>query len=83
MLTISATSPSEEAPSWAASTRLQNYALTLSRENEERDEDSADESEGQRYRVVAAAKSTQLEIKEFVHDSTYPLHLSSATTKVC
>jgi hypothetical protein len=59
-------SPSEPAPTWAESTPLQNYALTLGYDTTEGEDDSADESEGQRYRVVAAAKSTKLEIKESV-----------------
>jgi hypothetical protein len=64
---------SEPAPAWAESTPLQNYALTLGQDKTEGDEDSADESEGQRYRVVAAAKSTKLELKELVrHPARIP-----------
>lgn len=72
-------SPTEEPPVWATSTALQNYALTLGLDTAEGDEDSADESqpEGQRYRVVAAAKSSKLEIKECVPFPPIPFHPSA------
>ncbi|KAH8679663.1 hypothetical protein BGZ60DRAFT_400397 [Tricladium varicosporioides] len=53
-----------DAPHWANVTPLSNYALTLGRGAAEGDDDSGDESEGPRYRVVAAEKSTRIEIKD-------------------
>ena len=48
---------SDEAPDWATSTPLENYALTVGQ-----DSDSPE-----KFQVVAAAKATKLEIKEQVH----------------
>jgi len=51
----------EPPPTWARSRALENFALVLGEGSE--DEESDDE-DGQRYRVAAAAKTTQLEIKD-------------------
>jgi hypothetical protein len=54
----------EPAPAWATSDHLENYALTLGKispEDYDAEHDSAD-----RYAVAAAAKTTKLEIKEYV-----------------
>jgi hypothetical protein len=58
------TSIAESPPTWARSTALENFALTLGKGPIEDDDDSAEEAEGQIYRVAAAAKTTKLEIKE-------------------
>lgn len=53
---------SEPAPAWARSRALENFALTLGEGTE--DEEESDEDDGKRYRVAAAAKTTQLEIEK-------------------
>jgi len=62
----------ESPPEWARSMALENFALTLGKGSAEEENDSADEKEG-RYRVVAAAKTTRLEIndaEEFLNNVT-------------
>jgi hypothetical protein len=60
----------EPPPSWAQLTPLKNYALTLGKspidsDNEDEAVSFIDESKGaQKYRVVAAARTTKVEIKE-------------------
>jgi hypothetical protein len=49
---------SEPAPEWAQSASLQNFAMTLG------PSPSAADEEGERYRVVAAEKTTRVEIDE-------------------
>ena len=64
------TSISELPPSWARSRTLDDFALTLGQtsvqNNEDEEADSDDEEPGtsRRYQVVAAAKTTNIEIKE-------------------
>jgi len=64
------TSISELPPPWARSRTLNDFALTLGQtsaeQNENGEEDSDDEESGtaHRYQVVAAAKTTNIEIKE-------------------
>ncbi|RDW68171.1 hypothetical protein BP6252_09567 [Coleophoma cylindrospora] len=60
----------EPSPAWARSRELENFALTLEEGSES--EESGDE-DGQRYRVAAAGKAAQLEIKDpkkFFHEIT-------------
>lgn len=65
-----ASSIQDSPPDWAELTQLGNYALTLGAGSEQGHDasnpstGSADESEGPRYRVAAAEKTTKLEIKE-------------------
>ncbi|PMD29393.1 hypothetical protein L207DRAFT_538810 [Hyaloscypha variabilis F] len=51
----------EPPPAWAESRALENFALTLGEDDEA---DDSEEEEGPRYRVVAAAKSVKLDIKD-------------------
>jgi hypothetical protein len=57
---------SEPPPDWAQSGSLENYALTLGKASKQAHdfEDNEDEGGIQGYRVVAAAKTTRVEIKE-------------------
>ena len=58
---------SEPPPAWAQSGSLQNFALTLGKaptKDHGTEDDPADEPGSQRYSVVAAAKTTRVEIKE-------------------
>jgi hypothetical protein len=60
-------SVSEPPPEWAQSGSLENYALTLGKSStQDRDieDDFEDKAGVQGYRVVAAAKTTRVEIKE-------------------
>ncbi|KAG4438582.1 hypothetical protein IFR05_005957 [Cadophora sp. M221] len=60
----------DSPPDWAKLTQLGNYALTLGAGSEQGHDasnpstGSADESEGARYRVAAAEKTTKVEIKD-------------------
>lgn len=57
-------SVSEPAPEWAQSVSLGNFALVLGK-GSTKDVDTDNDSEAaQTYRVVAAAKTTKIEIKE-------------------
>ncbi|KAL2070211.1 hypothetical protein VTL71DRAFT_13237 [Oculimacula yallundae] len=76
----------DSPPDWAELTQLGNYALTLGAGSEQGHEannsssGSQDESEGKRYRVAAAEKTTKVEIKdpeEFFEETT----LSSSSAK--
>lgn len=59
-------SVSEQPPDWAQSGSLENYALTLGKAPKQAHDFEEGEDEGgvQGYRVVAAAKTTRVEIKE-------------------
>lgn len=62
-------SVTEPPPEWAQSGSLENFALTLGKadapdHDHDVEDQSADEPGSQRWRVVAAAKTTRVEIKE-------------------
>jgi hypothetical protein len=63
---LKCTSIAEPPPAWAESRALENFALTLGEDDEA---DDSEEEEGPRYRVVAAAKSVKLDIKEYASSS--------------
>ena len=58
---MSGYSPTEEPPSWARVASLENYAMTLGKDDEARTGDGEGKGE-ERYKVVAAAKTTRMEI---------------------
>lgn len=67
----------ESSPSWAKSTLLENYALTLgtnltkTADTGKNTPDSVEGTKGeQRHQVAAAAKTTKLEIKEYVRQAS-------------
>ena len=64
--TLMNTSVSEPPPDWVQSGSIENYALTLGKASgQARDmEDDEDVGGVQEYRVVAAAKTTRVEMKE-------------------
>jgi len=72
---------SEPPPKWASVLQLENFAMTLGKDTRGVESDEEEEAdEGPRYRVVAAAKTTKLEIEdpeEFFDDVT----LASADAK--
>jgi hypothetical protein len=52
-------SPSEHPPEWAQVASLENYAMTLGKE------EGKGKNGQERYKVVAAAKTTRMEITEY------------------
>jgi len=56
---------SDEAPEWATSTPLENYALTVGQ----------DSDKPEQFQVVAGTKATKLEIKEYI--SSWWFHIPS------
>lgn len=64
---------SEPAPEWARSLQLENFALTLgidTRGPDPEDEDNEEGGTALRWRIAAAAKTTKLEIEEYVYHTS-------------
>lgn len=66
MMVIVTYSLGDEAPEWATSEALENYALTVGQ----------DSDAPEKFQVVAAAKANKLEINEYVSCTSLLLQIS-------